>query len=268
MGCRRTALTWLSVLGAVAVGGPALAQGTRGEPAPLPPLATPGSVFGTSASMPYEQLPAWVRDRVRAVMEQPTLATRGPSEAFHCRPNVYYWLLDHPDQAVRLWRCLGAKCTDIEAQGDNRFGWQDPQGGEVHWHTVLRTARQRIWYAEGRVRPGLLLPSVPVQAVVVLNHAEGCDGQGRPAVRHQMDLVLHANSHAVALAARLFGASAPRLAEQYVGQMETFFGALAWYLSEHPDKATTLFEEIQRPQRGGVVPAGAITPSPPSVPHQ
>jgi len=82
---------------------------------------------------------------------------------------------------------------------------------------------------------------------VVLNHEEGNDASGKPAVRHQMDLILHTESRAVSLATRLFGASAPRMAEEYVGQMEMFFGALAWYLTQHPDKATTLFEDLKRP---------------------
>jgi hypothetical protein len=43
------------------------------------------------------------------------------------------------------------------------------------------------------------------------------------------------------------------MAEEYVGQMEMFFGALAWYLTEHPDKAMVLFEGLKTPQ-GTVLP--------------
>jgi hypothetical protein len=216
--------------------------------------------------VPLEELPPAVRERVRTVLERPTLSARGPLEAFHCRPSLYFWLLDHPDLAVRLWRGLGARCTDIYPRGEGSFTWKDAQNGEVHWDTVLRTPRQRIWYAEGKVRPGLMLPAVTIRAVVVLNHQEGTDGGGKPAVRHQMDLILHADSRAVNLATRLFGASAPRMAEDYVGQMEMFFGALAWYLTQHPDKATELFEDLKRPG-GTSIPRGAATPPDRPVPR-
>jgi hypothetical protein len=135
----------------------------------------------------------------------------------------------------------------------------------MHWQTVLAGPRQRIWYAEGQVKPAPLLPSAAVQAVVVLNYDEGSDGKGRSAMRHQMDLVLHTDSRTLALAARLFGASAPRLAEQYVGQMEMFFGALAWYLSEHPDKARALFERLGRAAAGAQGPRPAGPPQPPAA---
>jgi hypothetical protein len=207
--------------------------------------------------VPLDELAPPIRERIRSVLEHPTLSSRGPLEAFHCRPALYYWLLDHPDLAVRLWRGLGAKCTDISALGENSFIWKDAQNGEIHWQAVVRSARQRVWYAEGKVKPGVMLPAVPIRAVVVLNHQEGTDGGGKPAVRHQMDLILHTDSRAVSLAARLFGASAPRLAEEYVGQLEMFFGGLAWYLTQHPDKAAALFDDLKRPAGGshGAMPA-------------
>jgi hypothetical protein len=203
-----------------------------------------------SARLALEELPPQVREPVRKVLERPTLSARGPAESFHCRPSLYCWLLDHPEQAVRLWTRLGAHCPDIRREGPSRFWWHDAQAGDLHWDTVVQTAHQRVWYAEGQVRPAPWLPASTVRAVVVLHFAEGTDGDGRPAVRHQMDLVLHTDSRALALAARLFGASAPRLAEQYIGQMETFFGGLAWYLSENPDRAQALFDQLRGPRQG------------------
>jgi hypothetical protein len=248
MGCRRNAWKWMLLVGCTAGTNTGLAQTMPDGPRPA--VSAQGFL---PAAVPLDELTPVVRERVRAVLEHPTLSSRGPLEAFHCRPALYYWLLDRPDVAVRLWRSLGAKCTDIQARGDGAFVWKDAQNGEVHWQTVLRTARQRVWYAEGKVKPGLMLPSVPIRAVVVLNHQEGTDSSGKPAMRHQMDMILHTDSRAVNLATRLFGASAPRMAEEYVGQMEMFFGALAWYLTEHPEKATVLFEGLKIPQ-GTVLP--------------
>jgi hypothetical protein len=254
MECRRRVLLWVLMMSSAAATNAALAQTVPDSPpqattggAPVPatvrtPVVQQGFI---PAPVPLDELAPPIRERVRTVIEHPTLSSRGPLEAFHCRPALYYWLLDHPDIAVYLWRGLGAKCTDIQSLGDGSFMWRDAQSGEVHWQTIVRTPKQRVWYAEGRVKAGLMLPAVSIRAVVVLNHQEGSDGKGKPAMRHQMDMILHTDSRAVSLATRLFGASAPRLAEEYVSQLEMFFGALAWYLSEHPDKATALFQELR-----------------------
>ncbi|MGH7170723.1 MAG: hypothetical protein ACRELF_14880 [Gemmataceae bacterium] len=271
MECRRKVSGWLLFVIGAAVTNPALAQTMPAAPGGtgVSPVMRGGTGVApvvpqsfVPAPVPLDQLAPPMRERVRSVLEHPTLSSRGPLEAFHCRPGLYYWLLDHPELAVRLWRGLGAKCTDIQARGDGSFVWKDTQNGEVHWQTIVRGPKQRVWYAEGRVKAGVMLPSVSIRAVVVLNHQEGTDGSGKPAVRHQMNMILHTDSRAVGLATRLFGASAPRLAEEYVAQLEMFFGALAWYLSEHPDKATALFRELKlAPAIDGGVPGGTITPT-------
>jgi hypothetical protein len=233
MASRHVGLAWLGLIASGLTIGPASAE-------PYPSRdKTPAPAFAP-VRVPLDQIAPGLRERVRAVVDQPTLATRGPVEAFACNPAVYAWLLDHPDQAVRLWRRLGAKCAEIQDMGKGRFAWSDGQGSEIHWDTVLDTSEQRIWFAEGHVKPGLLLPSVPIRAVVVLTHAEGLDVKGRPAVRHQAGMILHTDSRTAALAARLLGGSAPRMAEQYVGQIQTFYAALAWYLEQHPELAEVL----------------------------
>ena len=59
-------------------------------------------------------------------------------------------------------------------------------------------------------------------------------------VRHEAELALHTDSKTAALVAKLVGASAPRLGQQYVAQLEMFYSALAWYLGQHPGQAEAL----------------------------
>lgn len=247
MGCRAGKIGWLGVLVSALTLGVAEVPAQTTKPAPDAP--TPHVAVETSsapARVAIEGLPVPVRDKVRAVMEKATLIGRGPVEVFTCQPAMYYWLLDNPDQAVRLWRLIGAKCTDIDREPNDRFRWHDGQGSQLHWDTVLRTAKQRVWLAEGKVNPGALLPMVDVQAVVVLNYLEGTDAAGKAAIRHQIDLYLKTDGRVMSMATKLFGASSPRVAEQYIGQIEMFFAALSWYLDQHPEKTSELFPELRR----------------------
>src|SRR4051794_10062257 len=142
MGCRRVVFGCLGVLVAWSAAGPAPGQTAAAVP-PWGP-AEPPPAFGP-APVALEEVSPAARARVRAVIEQPTLASHGPTESFNCQPSLYAWLLDHPDQAVRLWRRLGAKCLDIEDHGSGHFGYRDAQGSDVRWETVVRTPGQRVW---------------------------------------------------------------------------------------------------------------------------
>src|SRR5262249_52187621 len=123
-----------------------------------------------ASEVPLEQLPAGYRERVEFTLAHPTLTTHGPVEAFTCKPAQYRYLLDHPDRGIEMWRRLGAKCVDIADRGNGRFAWTDEMGSDVHWDTVYRSNRLRVFYAEGKVKPAKLLPLVPVQVVVILHY--------------------------------------------------------------------------------------------------
>src|SRR5262245_59214662 len=75
---------------------------------------------------------------VEDVMSKATLVARGPRESFPCRPEHYYWFLDHPDRAVVAWRRLGAKCVSITSKAPGLYQWSDDAGSEVIWETVAR----------------------------------------------------------------------------------------------------------------------------------
>jgi hypothetical protein len=184
------------------------------------------------------------------VIADPTLFGQGPSEAFAGQPAVYFWLLDHPDRGMRAWRRLGAQCSEIRDQGDNRFSWTDGQGSEVHWVTVYETRTSRIWYAEGHVRPAGLLPAIHIQAVLDLKHGTRVDSLKRTVISHQAEIFLKIDSKAAVLVTRLLGSSAPRLAEQFLGQVEIFFSGITWYLEQHPERSDRLFAEAAVPGSG------------------
>jgi hypothetical protein len=192
--------------------------------------------------VPLEEMPPEVREKLRQVLDRPTLTVRGPAETFSCVPATYHWLLGHPDQGVQLWKRLGAQCVEIVDRGNGFFGWSDKLGSDLLWSTVHLTPRMRVIYASGQVKAGMLLPKVAVQAVVVVHYDEDGRVAERTTMTHQAEMALRTDSKAVSAAARLMGASAQRVGEQYMGQLQMFYSALAWYLDQHPDEMEGLLK--------------------------
>jgi hypothetical protein len=233
---------WLT--GLICVAGLVCANGevARAQaPTRTPPAATDKmDRVKAAASVPLQEVTEHYREGVKITLEKPALYTQGPVETFACAPHVYYWLLEHPDRGVVAWRRLGAQCVMIVDRGAGRFGWTDEHGSDLQWETVYHSSDKHIWYAEGKVRPAPMLPLVPVKAVVVLRYSEQTGPNGVKMMQHQADMFLHTDSAGAALATKLLGAAAPKMAEQCVTQMQMFFAGMAWYVHRFPDQAATL----------------------------
>jgi len=196
-----------------------------------------------SRDLPMASLEARHRDFTKTVLDKTSFSARGPAEVFHGKPGQYLWLLDNPHRAVGAWRKLGAKCVDISPKNEGKFSWSDELGSEVVWEAALKSTTMRIWLAEGKVKPGALLPMVPVKAVVVLRHYEAKMPDGSAALHHQADLFMHTDSKTAHMLLRMMGPSAGRMAEDGLGQLQLFFSGLTWYFDRHPDEVKDLLKE-------------------------
>jgi hypothetical protein len=192
-------------------------------------------------TVPWDVLNERATAIAKQMMERPTVQARGPSETFTCTPKQYYWLLDNPDSAVTAWRRLGAKCVSIQKRGPGKFGYTDESGSDVTWETIHNGPGVRVWFAEGKVKASSVLPLIPVKALVILRHSEGKTSDGVVYIQHYAEVVIHTDSKAAAGVTKLMGQSAPRLAEQGLGQLQLFFSALSCYVGRHPERIDTLF---------------------------
>jgi hypothetical protein len=210
------------------------------DAANTPPLLKKPDPAQTVA-IPWDDLDEHAAALAKSLMDRPTVIARGASETFACVPEQYYWLLDNPERAVTAWRRLGAKCVSINRRGPGKFGYTDETGTDVGWEVIHQSPSVRIWFAEGKVKPSAVLPLVPVKALIVLHHTDGKLPDGTLVVQHRAEVVIHTDSRAASAVTKMMGQSAPKLAEQGLGQLQLFYSALSCYLDRHPERVEVLF---------------------------
>ena len=195
--------------------------------------------------VPLSEMPAVTRDTIGPVMKDATIRAVCPPEEFIAHADMYRWLLDHPDRTAAAWRKLGVDAIQIKPLKDGRFIWKD-DGSELVWQSVAQGPTGRVWYAEGHVKPGFLLPTCPVKAVAVLYHEEKPRTTGDVLIKHQVEIYLKTDSKAANLATKLLGDSAARMAEQGSEQLLMFFSGIAKYAHDKPEKLREVLSEKSR----------------------
>ena len=86
------------------------------------------------------------------------------------------------------------------------------------------------------------LPLVPFKAVLVLRHNEARNADGATVIKHHSTIHLVTDSKTYAAVTKMLGQSAPKMAEQGLGQFQVFFSGLSWYLARHPDQVEELLK--------------------------
>ena len=214
----------------------------RAAPAADPRPVSPRAAEGVTPEL-LAAIPAADRAAVAAVVNRPTLVARSEETPFLARPADYDFCTLRPDRASLAWRRLGVPCVPITEAGDNQFLWADDAGNKVTWRAVARFSDGVIWLAGGQIKPGSVLPAVPVQAVAILR-CPRTDLAGEPGLatfEPAAAIYLQTDSRAASAFLRIAGPAAPRLAEQGAEQMLLFFSGPARYARQNPDQVAELF---------------------------
>lgn len=229
----------LGTLGTVAALAQPPAPGPVAPAGPMPMAAPTRVVLSDVVDPPF-------RNAVLDVVRRPTMTTRGTSSDVACSPELFTWLLDHPDRTAAAWRRLQVPAVDITDTGKGRFFWSDTDGSDLSWQTVGTFPEGRVWYATGKVKPAAVGPTIPVKAVVVVSHPGKAVGGGVAQISPSVQAFVQTDSKAAAVALRVLGPTAPKLAQEAADQLVLFFAGVARYVHAHPERADDLLAPARR----------------------
>jgi hypothetical protein len=216
---------------------------TPTSPPPTMPASMPATLPNTGGEVRVnlsEVIVADYRDAVIKVVKQPTISTKAIAPEVVCTISMYQWLFDHPDRVALAWQRLKVPAVPIVDQGNGQFVWTDENGSEVMWRVVGTFKDGLVWYATGKIKPALAAPAMPVKAVAVLTRTQKAAKDGVAAFNTSVQVYIHSDSRAAALALRVLGPTAPKVAEQGAEQFLEFFNGIAEYVQKNPTKAEAL----------------------------
>jgi len=240
----RLGKSWKMLLGSVVLVPLALATASGAEPYPSPGSAAMPAALPNTAGVVRVNLSTVVaadyREAVMKVVKQPTLSTRATAAEVVCTISMYEWLFEHPDRVALAWQRLKVPAVPIADLGNGLFAWTDDNGSEVTWRVVGTFQDGLIWYATGKVKAAKATPAMPVKAVAILTRTQKATKDGVAAFNTSVQVYIHSDSRAAALAMRVLGPTAPKVAEQGAEQFLEFFNGIATYVQQHPTKADAL----------------------------
>ena len=122
-------------------------------------------------AIPLDKLPAEVRPRVAAVLNDTSLFRRLPVQVVDCEPELFNFMESNPDVIVNIWQLMGVTNVKLDRVEGNRFRCTDGDGTTAKAEIIFRNADTEIIYAEGFYDGPLFPKPVRGQCVGVIKSA-------------------------------------------------------------------------------------------------
>jgi len=200
-------------------------------------LAVVVLVSGALAAKPSPTLPAQIpaheRARLQEVTEAASVSARAAGEPFVARPDVFEFLLDHPE--FRDPCHTGAEAGPLPDLARPEGGlWLDDGWGVVgQFSVVYATSGTRVAYAHGQYQSGLL-PSIRGQAVVLIEYDLSPTADHRSLISPAVTGFVKLESRVMALAGMLAGSVATAKAEKEAKRLVKLFARASRAIEDNP----------------------------------
>ncbi|MDR1963971.1 MAG: hypothetical protein LBQ50_09355 [Planctomycetaceae bacterium] len=182
----------------------------------------------SSKKIPWNSLSSQAKIKVRQVVSERSLFRRLPQQKIHADPEMFQFLLEHPDLVVGFWEKLGVTQLSLQELNQDQFLMKETTGTTAIAEVVYRTKDLCIVYARGLYKGPFLVKSYDGEAVLVLHIRSLRDADNEPVIICDLDVFVRIDHLGVDFLAKLFATTLGKIADSNFEQTVAFVG----YVSE------------------------------------
>jgi len=194
-----------------------------------PCRATTGRSARKSAiqSIPLQQLDADGRAKVASVLSKSTIFRRLPTGVTQCDPEMYLFLVQHPDVVVNIWQVMGISRMAMQEIAADTFRMTDGAGTVGTVKFLYCSHDTHLIYCEGSYDGPLFNKPVRGRGLIILRSGYVREPDDRYYVTSRMDTFVHVEHAGVELLTRTLQPLVGRVADMNFLQTVGFLGALS-----------------------------------------
>jgi hypothetical protein len=163
--------------------------------------------------------------KVNSVLTSLTVFRRLPVRVIDCDPDLYLFLVRHPDVIVNIWEVLKLTQIQVRQSGANTYRIVEPEGTQATMEYLYRGHDTHVVYAEGNYS-GLARP-VHGCCLVVLKTGYVQETNGRYYITNRLDAFLSVEPGAVELVTKAIHPLVGKIADNNFIQTVGFVSSLS-----------------------------------------
>jgi hypothetical protein len=195
-------------------------------------------------SIPYDKLEAPARAKVRSVLADVSFFRRMPVQVFPCDPDLYLFLVRHPDVIVNIWQVMGVTQIALQETGPNMFYVVDPAGTKGSAEYLYSDHETQLIYSEGAYEGPLFARPAKGRCLMVLKTEYMRETDGRYYITTRVDVFMRMENLGVDLVTKAFSPLVGKVADMNLAYTAGFFASFSKAAEKDPEGARRLAEQL------------------------
>ncbi len=203
-------------------------------------------------SIPLEKLPAEMREQVTSTLKATSLFRRLPVQVTPCDPEMYLFLVRHPEVVVNIWEVMNISNVALQRTGSDTFRATDNAGTLCNVKFCYSDDETHVIYAEGAYSGPMFNRPIRARCVLLLKSGYMQETDGQYYVTSRMDTFIQIEHAGVEVLAKTLQMLIHRSADYNFVETAAFLGTISRTAEANPygmrrlaDKLTNLRPEVR-----------------------
>lgn len=178
----------ISVVLILAVAGPLMAASpSSSQSEAVQATASPAARQIAIQSIPFDKLDEDGRTKVNSVLSNITVFRRLPIRVVNCDPDLYLFLIRHPDVVVNIWEVLGITQLQLRQTATDTYRVDENQGTAATLEFLYHNHDTHVIYGEWTYTGPLLARKINGRCLAVLKTGYVRETDGRYYITTRLD---------------------------------------------------------------------------------
>jgi len=210
------------------------------------PASSRDSMQEAIAKIPLNNLNAEARQKINVVLDKPSFFRRLPAEAIHCDPELFLFLVRHPEVLVNIWDLMQITKVELQRVAPFEFRGSDGAGTTCKSELIYGTSNLHIYYGTGIYSGPLMARDVSGRCLCVLSSSSAVGPGGKPKVGSQMDVYMKLDSVGADLVTRTVAPVVGKTADSNFRETASFISQLSQVCETNPTAVQDMAQQLQK----------------------
>lgn len=189
-----------------------------------------------------------MRAKAQAVLADTSVFRRLPVQVMQCDPDMYLFLVEHPDVVVNIWQVLGVSELSLTETGPATFQIAEDAGAQGTMKLLYSSHDTHVFYAEGQCEGPFAAKPIQGRVVAVLKSGYVRETNGRYYITCRLDAFLQVDRVGVEFMTKTLQPLVGRVADLNFAQTANFISSLSRTTERNLDgmlRLTTKLSDVQ-----------------------